>query len=119
MWGGASENGPGLLGVLALLPRPIAPSHAIFRTFCCNAAVLVRVDSSMAKLSPANPLTILFFCRFSSLLFFRSSTMLSSRLRRASSTSMPFLNPFLRLSTRFMVDQMAGCSLILPSSCWE
>jgi hypothetical protein len=69
------------------------------RLRCCHAvralAWAVRAElSSMAYEGPA--WTMRFFCRFSSRLFLRSSMMLSSRLRRASSASTPFLNSFLR-----------------------
>ena len=50
--------------------------------------------------APGRAKTARFFCRFSSRLVLRSSMMLSSRLRRASSASRPFLKPFLRRSAR-------------------
>ncbi len=52
--------------------------------------------------APGAANTALFFCRLSSRLFLRSSTMLVSLLRLASSVSMPFLKPFL-LRSAFMV----------------
>ena len=71
-------------------------------TFCAAAPPPPRVESSIAALSWPVANIIRFFCRFSSRFVFRSSTMLSSLLRRASSASMPFLKPFLRASARLV-----------------
>ena len=53
----------------------------------------------------------LFFCRFSSRLFLRSSTMLVSLFLRASSVSIPFLKPFLRRS-ELMLGNLGGPVLL-------
>jgi hypothetical protein len=67
------------------------------------AAFLV-LSSTPKPAIPAPGATVeRFFCRFSSRLLCRTAIMLSSRFRRASSASMPFLYSFLRASGRIIL----------------
>lgn len=69
------------------LRRPCALRHALLTLPAAAPLVL----SSMPPKGSAGVKVERFFCRFSSRLFWRSAMMLSSRLRRASSASTPFL----------------------------
>lgn len=107
-----SGRGPPALGRRAEA-RGDARAHTTLPSLQFTLLV-ARVESSAVGASPnpgggtPPPNTARFFCRLSSRLALRSSTMLVSRLRRASSASRPRWNPFLRSAAPPRPDMARG-----------